>query len=67
MSVMTQEKNSPDKDRHKTKPFSLRLPVELRKKLKVIAKDNYRTLTAEMLAALVDHVNRHDQSSKDTA
>ena len=41
-------------DRHQTKPYPLRMPDDLREKLKEVAQDNNRSLNAEIVARLQD-------------
>lgn len=60
LTMAKNDKNAePKPDRHTTTQFTLRLPDELRDELELMAKENYRTLTAEMIAAFRDHISRH--------
>lgn len=42
-----------------TKNFTLRLPLDLYKQMKVLADKNFRPLSKEVIAAINEYVNNH--------
>lgn len=52
MAVMAKKKP----DRHKSKPFQLRMPDFLKEQLEKLADQNYSTMTAEIIAAIKKHL-----------
>jgi len=45
-------------DRHQTKPYPLRMPDDLRQQLEAAAKENHRSLNAEIVARLQESFDK---------
>lgn len=59
MAVMAKERKQPASDRHKKKPFSLRLHPLLRQQLDKLVDQNASDLTEEISVAIRERLRQH--------